>query len=68
VLLTERRWVVLPAAHPLAACNQISFHQLRDEPFVAAPAETGWWRDYRLGGRGDQHAILNCVHSCARGR
>src|SRR6266542_2191114 len=32
VLLTEPRWVALPATHPLAA----------------APAETGWWRDYWL--------------------
>jgi DNA-binding transcriptional LysR family regulator len=48
VLLTEPRWVALPATHPLAARDQISFHQLWDEPFVAAPAETGWWRDYWL--------------------
>jgi DNA-binding transcriptional LysR family regulator len=48
VLLTEPRWVALPAAHPLAAREQISFRQLWDEPFVAAPAETGWWRDYWL--------------------
>jgi DNA-binding transcriptional LysR family regulator len=48
VLLTEPRWVVLPATHPLAACEQISFRQLWDEPFVAASAETGWWRDYWL--------------------
>jgi DNA-binding transcriptional LysR family regulator len=48
VLLTEPRWVALPATHPLAACDQIPFHQLWDEPFVAAPAETGWWRDYWL--------------------
>jgi DNA-binding transcriptional LysR family regulator len=48
VLLTEPRWVALPAAHPLAACDQICFRQLWDEPFVAAPVETGWWRDYWL--------------------
>jgi DNA-binding transcriptional LysR family regulator len=48
VLLTEPRWVALPAAHPLAARDQISFHDLWEEPFVAAPAETGWWRDYSL--------------------
>jgi DNA-binding transcriptional LysR family regulator len=40
--------VVLPAIHPLATHDQISFGQLRDEPFVAAPEETGWWRDYWL--------------------
>jgi DNA-binding transcriptional LysR family regulator len=48
VLLTEPRWLALPTTHPLAACDQISFEQLWDEPFVAAPAETGWWRDYWL--------------------
>jgi DNA-binding transcriptional LysR family regulator len=26
----------------------ICFHELWDEPFVAAPAETGWWRDWWL--------------------
>ena len=48
VLLTEPRWVALPATHPLAARDQIPFRELWDEPFVAAPAETGWWRDYWL--------------------
>jgi DNA-binding transcriptional LysR family regulator len=48
VLFTEPRCVALPAAHPLAARDQICFHELWDEPFVAAPAETGWWRDYWL--------------------
>jgi DNA-binding transcriptional LysR family regulator len=48
VLLTEPRWVALPTGHPLAACEHVAFHQLWDEPFVAAPAETGWWRDYWL--------------------
>jgi DNA-binding transcriptional LysR family regulator len=48
VLLTEPRWAALPAGHPLAAREQIPFRDLWDEPFVAAPAETGWWRDYWL--------------------
>ena len=48
VLLTEPRWVALPAGHRLAASEQIPFDQLWDEPFVAAPEETGWWRDYWL--------------------
>ena len=48
VLLTEPRWVVLPATHPLAAREQIPFRELWDEPFLAAPVETGWWRDYWL--------------------
>lgn len=48
VLLTEPRWVALPAAHPLADRDQICFRDLWDEPFVAAPADTGWWRDWWL--------------------
>jgi DNA-binding transcriptional LysR family regulator len=48
VLITEPRWVALPASHPLAARDQVCCHELWDEPFVAAPAETGWWRDYWL--------------------
>ncbi|MGW5050582.1 LysR family transcriptional regulator [Actinokineospora sp. NPDC004072] len=48
VLLTEPRWVALPAAHPLADRAEIAFAELRDEPFVAAPPETGAWRDYWL--------------------
>ncbi|TCO52325.1 LysR family transcriptional regulator [Actinocrispum wychmicini] len=48
VLLTEPRWVALPSAHPLAARDEIAFRELWDEPFVAAPAETGWWRDQWL--------------------
>jgi DNA-binding transcriptional LysR family regulator len=48
VLLTEPRWIALPAAHPLATREVIPFADLWDEPFVAAPAETGPWRDYWL--------------------
>ncbi|MGH3847793.1 MAG: LysR family transcriptional regulator [Pseudonocardiaceae bacterium] len=48
VLLTEPRWVAVPAMHPLAVLDQVSFDQLWDEPFIAAPAETGFWRDYWL--------------------
>jgi DNA-binding transcriptional LysR family regulator len=48
VLLTEPRWVVLPATHPLADQDQIPFDKLWDEPWVAAPVQSGWWRDYWL--------------------
>jgi DNA-binding transcriptional LysR family regulator len=49
VLFTESRWVALAAAHRLAArSDPIPFRELFDEPFVAAPPETGWWRDYWL--------------------
>ena len=43
---TEPCWVVLTATHPLAAREQIAFQELWDEPFVAAPTETGWWHDW----------------------
>src|ERR1044071_3909890 len=43
VLFTEPRWVALPATHPLAGRDVIPFRDLWDEPFVAAPAGTGWW-------------------------
>jgi DNA-binding transcriptional LysR family regulator len=48
VLFTEPRCVALPANHPLAAHDHIPFRDLWDEPFVAAPAETGGWRDWWL--------------------
>jgi DNA-binding transcriptional LysR family regulator len=58
VLLTEPRWVALPASHPLAARDQIPFRELWDEPFVAAPEETGWWRDYWLAiGEREGHPV-----------
>src|SRR5690606_10768244 len=42
------RWVGLPSAPPLAGRDVIAFRELWDEPFVAAPAETGRWRDFWL--------------------
>ncbi|SHN15706.1 LysR family transcriptional regulator [Actinacidiphila paucisporea] len=48
VLFTEPRWVVLPSTHRLAAREVIAFSELWDEPFVAAEAGTGAWRDYWL--------------------
>lgn len=48
VLLTEPRWVALPAAHPLATRDVIPFRDLWEEPFVAAAPETGRWRDHWL--------------------
>ncbi|GAB0101385.1 LysR family transcriptional regulator [Nocardia sp. JMUB6875] len=47
-LLTEPRCVALPAAHPLADREMIAFRELWDEPFIAAPPETGAWRDFWL--------------------
>jgi DNA-binding transcriptional LysR family regulator len=48
VLLTEPRWVALADGHRLATRAEIPFAELWDEPFVAAPAETGSWRDFWL--------------------
>ena len=48
VLLTEPRWVALPADHPLAALAEVPFTALLDEPFIATPVGTGVWRDYWL--------------------
>ncbi|MDR8414867.1 LysR family transcriptional regulator [Nonomuraea sp. 3-1Str] len=48
VLFSEPRWVALPSDHPLAARERIAFRDLWEEPFVAAPSETGGWRDYWL--------------------
>ena len=47
-LFSEPRWVALAVGHPLAARGEIPFRDLWDEPFVAAPAATGWWRDWWL--------------------
>ncbi|MGW6918225.1 LysR family transcriptional regulator [Kitasatospora sp. NPDC054939] len=47
-LFDEPRWVALPAAHRLAGQERIAFPELWDEPFVAAPAATGPWRDHWL--------------------
>lgn len=48
VLFTEPRRVALPTNHPLASREEIPFRDLWDEPFVAAPTETGRWREYWL--------------------
>ncbi|OEJ98134.1 LysR family transcriptional regulator [Streptomyces thermolilacinus] len=58
VLFSEPRWVALPEGHPLAAHRLIPFRGLWDEPFVAAPPESGWWRDHWLAtGERDGHPV-----------
>jgi DNA-binding transcriptional LysR family regulator len=58
VLFTEPRWVALPATHPLAGRDRVCFRDLWDEPFVAAPAETGAWRDWWLAaGEREGHPV-----------
>ncbi|MFF2430880.1 LysR family transcriptional regulator [Streptomyces mirabilis] len=48
VLITEPRWIALPTSHRLAHQREVAFHELLDEPFVATPKESGWWREYWL--------------------
>ncbi|MFB7508905.1 LysR family transcriptional regulator [Streptomyces broussonetiae] len=48
VLFSEARWVALPSGHPLAGRDAIAFRELWDEPFVAAPEQTGAWREHWL--------------------
>ncbi|MEV5576507.1 LysR family transcriptional regulator [Spirillospora sp. NPDC052269] len=47
-LFGEARCVAMASTHPLADREVIAFEELWDEPFVAAPAETGAWRDFWL--------------------
>lgn len=47
-LFAEPRCVAVAAGHPLADREAVAFEELWDEPFVAAPAETGAWRDFWL--------------------
>ncbi|MET7275501.1 LysR family transcriptional regulator [Streptomyces flaveolus] len=47
-LFTEERGVLLPARHALANSERVEFRTLWDEPFVAATAETGAWREHWL--------------------
>ncbi|TXS52238.1 LysR family transcriptional regulator [Streptomyces sp. t39] len=47
-LFTEERGVLLPARHPLANNETVEFCELWGEPFVAAGAETGAWREHWL--------------------
>ncbi|MFF0224479.1 LysR family transcriptional regulator [Streptomyces sp. NPDC004629] len=48
VLFSEPRWIALPAGHPFSGRDLIPFRDLWDEPFVAAPPESGAWRDHWL--------------------
>ncbi|MFI0241379.1 LysR family transcriptional regulator [Streptomyces sp. NPDC016845] len=47
-LFAEERGVLLPARHRLADRETVEFSELWDEPFVAAGAETGAWREHWL--------------------
>ncbi|MFE2383595.1 LysR family transcriptional regulator [Streptomyces misionensis] len=57
-LFVEERGVLLPARHPLANSETVEFRELWDEPFVAAAAETGAWREHWLAaGERDGHPV-----------
>ncbi|MEV5666297.1 LysR family transcriptional regulator [Streptomyces flaveolus] len=58
-LFAEDRGVLLPARHRLANYETVEFCELWDEPFVAAGAETGAWREHWLAAeeRDDAHPI-----------
>ena len=47
-LFTRSRAGMTLTAAGQALADRIPFRQLWDEPFVAAPAETGLWREYHL--------------------
>jgi DNA-binding transcriptional LysR family regulator len=47
-LRSERRFVALPAGHPLARRKALQMKDVLDEPFVALPEEAGPLRDYWL--------------------
>ncbi|MFC3491469.1 LysR family transcriptional regulator [Glycomyces rhizosphaerae] len=49
-LLTEPRCVAMAANHPLAQRETLDFADLLDEPFIAAPAATGDFREHWIGG------------------
>src|SRR6516225_3161422 len=48
VLATERRFVALSAAHPLAGRSSVSFAEIAGEPITALPAAAGAARDFWL--------------------
>ncbi|WP_457033603.1 LysR family transcriptional regulator [Kitasatospora sp. P5_F3] len=57
------RIAVLSSEHPLAAREVLDVQDVLAEPFVAIPAEAGFWRDYWLGAaeRGGRPARIGAV-------
>jgi len=47
-LLSEPRWVALPADHRLADRDEVAFEELLEEPFLALPRSAGRLRDFWL--------------------
>ncbi|MCO6011248.1 LysR family transcriptional regulator [Actinoallomurus purpureus] len=48
VVAREPRWVAFRGDHRLAACEEVDFTELLDEPFLALPDSAGTLRDYWL--------------------
>ncbi len=47
-LVSEPRWVALPADHSLAGQKEVALGQLLEEPFLALPRSAGPLRDFWL--------------------
>lgn len=62
-LLTEPRCVAMAVDHPLARRDALVFADLLDEPFIAAPAATGAFRDHWIGAesRGGRPVVVGAV-------
>lgn len=62
-LLSEPRLLAVHSAHLLASRERVDFTELLDEPFVAAPVETGPWRDFWLAvdRRGGREPLVGAV-------
>jgi DNA-binding transcriptional LysR family regulator len=67
VLVRERRLVALPKDHPLADRTDLTFGDLRDEPFVALVPEAGRLREFWLGNdaRGGRKAVIGAEATSA---
>ncbi|MFD0656741.1 LysR family substrate-binding domain-containing protein [Thermocatellispora tengchongensis] len=48
VLSVERRLIAMAESHPLAGKEEVTLDDLREEPFIALPAEAGPLRDFWL--------------------
>jgi DNA-binding transcriptional LysR family regulator len=66
-LVSERRWVAMPADHPLAGRDSVRFSDLLDESFVALPDEAGPVRDAWLAtdARGGRAPVIGAVAATA---
>jgi DNA-binding transcriptional LysR family regulator len=63
ILFSEPRCIAMSTTHPLAGRESLDFTEVLDEPFVAAPAATGGFRDHWLAveARGGRPARIGAV-------